>query len=126
MEDNLYAVFSKPPADLPFDEFEAWYEQHAHENIQTPHFVSVQRYRVSPTVIASGVGPRKTDVDPSAVIYRYLAAYRFRGDIADVRADLASRVEGGDIVLPPWFSQVAFSSWSCEPVGGPITRGATS
>ena len=36
--------------------------------------------------------------------------------IADVRADLSSRVQRGDIILPSWFNDVPFSTWNCVPI----------
>lgn len=120
MPDNVYAVFSKPPEGVSWDEYDAWYGFHARENVQTPHFTGVQRYQVEPIVVGTGVGSKRSSVDPGAIRYQHLAVFEFKGEIADVRAHLNSRVEGGDIVLPPWFMQVPFSTWSCKPLGDRI------
>jgi hypothetical protein len=71
-------------------------------------------------VVGTGVGSKRAAVDPDAVRYEHLAVFEFKGDIADVRAHLNGRVEAGEIVLPQWFLQVPFSTWSCKPLGGRI------
>jgi hypothetical protein len=120
MPDNLYAVFSKPPDGVSWEEYDRWYGHHAVENVQSRAFNGVQRYAVNPVVIGSGVGPARSSVDPAAVPYNHLAVFEFRGDIADVRGDLARRVQGGEIVLPNWFDGVPFASWNCVPLGDRI------
>jgi hypothetical protein len=120
MPDNVYAVFSKPPEGVSWGEYNAWYDLHARENVQTPYFTGVQRYQVEPIVVGSGVGSKRSSVDPGAVRYQHLALFEFQGNIADVRAHLNSRVEAGEIVLPEWFMRVPFSTWSCSPLGDRI------
>jgi hypothetical protein len=115
--DNLYAVFSKPPDGVSWDEYNQWYALHAVENVQSQGFNGVQRYAVNPVVIGSGVGPAGSSVDPLAVAYNHLAVFEFEGTIADVRADLARRVHSREIVLPSWFDRVSFASWNCVPLG---------
>ena len=46
MAHNLYLVFSKPPTGVSSEEFHRWYADHAQENIESPRFVSAQRYTV--------------------------------------------------------------------------------
>jgi hypothetical protein len=89
------------------------------ENIRTPGFKSAQRYAVDPVVAGTGAAPSRSSVDPAAlgVRYSYLALYEFEGDLSDVRADLARRVERKDIILPEWFKEISFGSWSCVPIG---------
>lgn len=113
---NLYAVFSKPPENLSWDDYNKWYYDHCRENIRTPGFERVARYRVNPVVVGKGVGPSRAAVDPDTILYNHLAVFEFDGDIADVRADLSQRVQGGDIVLPRWFNDVPFATWNCIPI----------
>jgi hypothetical protein len=115
---NLYVVFSKPPAGLSWEDYDRWYFDHGRENIESPGFKSVQRYRVDPVVVGSGVGPSRAAVDPAMlpVPYNHMAIFEVEGDIADVRADLSRRVAGGDIVLPEWFNDVPFATWSAKPI----------
>jgi hypothetical protein len=123
-DNNLYAVFSKPPDGVSWDEYDRWYHMHCRENVQTPQFVGVQRYGVKPVVIGSGVGPSRSEVDPNAVPYNHLAVFQFRGDstIEEVRSDLSGRVSRGDIVLPEWFNQVPFMTWACNPIDEYVRR----
>jgi hypothetical protein len=113
---NLYVVFSKPPEGLSFDEYNKWYYDHCRENIRTPGFREVSRYQVKPVVHGKGVGPSRAAVDPDTILYNHMAVFEFDGTIEDVRADLSRRVQGGDIVLPPWFNDVPFGTWSAEPI----------
>jgi hypothetical protein len=117
MPDNVYAVMSKPPEGVSWEEYNAWYDLHQRENSRTPYFTGVQRYQIEPVVVGTGVGSKRSAVDPAAIRYEHLALFTFRGEIKDVRAHLNSRVEAGDIVLPPWFMDVPFSTWSCKPLG---------
>ena len=57
MAHNLYLVFSKPPTGVSSDEFHKWYPDHAQENIESPRFVSAQRYEVR-RIVAGSRRPR--------------------------------------------------------------------
>jgi hypothetical protein len=37
------------------------------------------------------------------------------------RTDLTRRIKEGDVVLPDWFKEIKFKSWSCTPEGGLLT-----
>ena len=37
------------------------------------------------------------------------------------RTDLTRRIKEGEVVLPDWFKEIKFKSWSCEPLGGLLT-----
>jgi hypothetical protein len=115
-DNNLYAVFSKPPDGMSWDDYNAWYHRHCRENIQTPGFVGVKRYSIKPVVQGKGVGPSRTQVDPNVIPYNHLAVFQFQGTIEDIRADLSGRVSRGDIVLPEWFNDVPFGTWACSPI----------
>jgi hypothetical protein len=47
--------------------------------------------------------------------------YQYEGEMARWRADLTNRIQTGDVVLPDWFKQIKFTSWSCTPTGGLLT-----
>jgi hypothetical protein len=105
MTHNLYLVFSQRPDDISDDDYHAWYVDHAQENIESPDFVSAQRYRVQEVVAGEHVGPEQ-----------HLALYHYAGPMATWRTDLSRRIETGDVVLPEWFSGIRFSSWSARPL----------
>jgi hypothetical protein len=41
--------------------------------------------------------------------------------MAEWRTDLTRRIQTGDVVLPEWFKQIKFKSWTCTPAGGLLT-----
>lgn len=108
MPHNVYLVFSKPPEGLPDAEYQRWYAAHVRENVETPGFVSAQRYQVS-GVVQSG-----------DVAFSHLAAYEYDGDILELRRHLDSRREAGEIVLPEWFGDIRFGTWTCLPLEGRV------
>jgi hypothetical protein len=110
MTHNLYLVFSKPPAGVSSDEFHEWYADHAQENIESPRFVSAQRYEVRRIVAGAE--------DPS---HEHLAAYEYAGTYDEWRDHLSGRLKSGAIVLPEWFPEIPFESFDCRPVGNRLT-----
>ena len=44
MTNNLYLVFSEKPDHISVEDYHRWYTAHAQENIESPKFVSAQRY----------------------------------------------------------------------------------
>jgi hypothetical protein len=110
MANNLYLVFSQKPDHVATDAYRAWYEHHAQENIESPGFVSAQRYVVREVVASEEVGAEQ-----------HLALYEYEGDMATWRTDLTRRIQTGDVVLPEWFKQITFKSWACRPLGGLLT-----
>jgi hypothetical protein len=107
MADNLYLVLSKPPEGLPAEEYDRWYNLHVRENIVSPGFLSAKRFALEPAA-------------DEPVRYSHLALYEYEGDMSVWRTDLTRRIEAGDVVLPEWFPQIRFSSWSCSPLSGRI------
>ena len=105
MTNNVYLVFSEKPDHISHDDYHAWYARHAQENIQSPGFVSAQRYRVRD---AKG-GPDAPE--------QHLSIYEHEGPVATWRTDLDARIARGEIDLPEWFPQIKFRSWVCEPTG---------
>jgi hypothetical protein len=103
---NLYLVFSKPPEGVSAEEYDRWYDLHVRENIVSPGFVSARRYEAA----------RARDETP----FTHLALYEYEGDLGTWRTDLTRRIESGEIVLPEFFPQITFGSWSAEPLTGRI------
>ena len=107
MSENLYLVLSKPPAGLSAAEYDRWYDLHVRENIVSPGFVSATRYELEPS-------------RDEPVPFSHLALYEYEGDMSVWRTDLTRRIETGDVVLPEWFPEIHFSSWSARPLSGRI------
>ena len=110
MANNLYLVFSEKPDQISMDDYHKWYTAHAQENIESPRFVSAQRYRIQEVVNSEHVGPEQ-----------HLSLYEYAGDMEEWRTDLTRRIKSGDVVLPDWFKQIKFKSWDCTPVGDLLT-----
>jgi hypothetical protein len=110
MTPNLYLVFSRWPDEVGRDEYHRWYVDHAQENIESPGFVSAQRYSVREVVAGQPVGDEQ-----------HLALYTFDGEMSRWRTDLSRRLEAGEVVLPEWFPQIEFKSWVCLPEGERLT-----
>jgi len=110
MADDLYLVFSEPPASVPREEYDRWYAEHLRENLQTPGFHAGRRFALDHTVRQDGADQ-----------FSHLALYETSGSIAELRAALDRRRESGEIVLPEWFGQIRFSSWHCRGVDGPVS-----
>jgi hypothetical protein len=106
MTNNVYLVFSEKPEHISTDEYHAWYTDHAQENIQSPGFVSAQRYRVREVTKGEISGDEQ-----------HLSVYEHEGPMSTWRTDLDARIARGDIQLPDWFKQITFRSWTCEPTG---------
>ena len=102
MPDNLYLVFSKPPAGVSAEEYDRWYDLHVRENIVSPGFLSARRYHVSTA----------RDEPP----FSHLALYEYEGEMQTWRTDLTRRIELREIVLPEWFGEITFGSWDCKPL----------
>jgi hypothetical protein len=107
MRENLYLVLSKPPEGLAPEEYDRWYDLHVRENIVSPGFLSARRFALDPS-------------RDEPVGYSHLALYEYEGDMSVWRGDLTRRIESGDVVLPEWFPQIRFSSWSALPLSDRI------
>ena len=103
-DDNLYLVFSKPPEGVSKEEYDRWYHAHVRENIVSPGFVSARRFALE----SVPQGP--------PIPFSHLALYEYEGSMSTWRTDLTRRIEVGDVVLPEWFPQITFGSWSCTPI----------
>ncbi len=108
MSDDLYLVFSQPPAGVSAADYQRWYDAHLRENLETPGFDAGRRYEIEHTVADGESG------------LSHLAVYETTGSIGELRAALDKRREVGDIVLPEWFGQIRFSSWHARPLDGRV------
>lgn len=106
MSNNLYLVFSQKPSWVTRDDYHDWYVAHAQENIESAGFQTAQRYVVREVQNGRPVGEEQ-----------HLCVYDYDGDMSTWRADLTRRIQSGDIALKEWHHDIAFRSWTCEPVG---------
>lgn len=106
MSTNLYLVYSQKPDWVSRDDYHAWYVDHAQENIESPGFMSAQRYVVREVQNGRTVGGEQ-----------HLCVYEYEGEMNTWRESLTRRIQSGDIVLKDWHHDIAFRSWDCHPVG---------
>jgi hypothetical protein len=125
MSKSVYLVFSKPPDDLPAEEYERWYHHHVRENIVVPGFVSAERLAVQPVISGTRVAPGKFESESGAadgsVPFSHLAMYEYEGSIEQIRAALFERIQSGEAPLPTWFDRIRFATWNCSSIEGRIT-----
>jgi hypothetical protein len=106
MPHDVYLVFSEKPEHISDADYHAWYAHHAQENVESTGFVNAQRYRVREVAAGEPTGPEL-----------HLARYEFEPPMSTWRTDLNGRIERGEVVLPEWFGEITFRSWTCTPVG---------
>ncbi len=106
MTSQLYLVFSERPSHISESQYHEWYAIHAQEHIESPGFLSAQRYRA--------VEMRKNEPGEAD---RPLAVYTFEGPVSAWRADLAARSQRGERTMPDWHREIRFQSWACDPAG---------
>jgi hypothetical protein len=125
--DNLYLVFSKPPDEVSGEEYDRWYDQHVRENIVVPGFLAARRFAVDPVIVGSRTAPRRfapaSGDGGASVAYSHLAMYEFEGDIESLRTALFERIESGETILPEWFDEIRFATWTCTSLGDRIEPG---
>ena len=118
MPKQLYLVFSKRPAGVSEEEYDRWYHHHVRENVEVPGFVAGERFaatlvmsgsRTAPGRFTSDSGPGR--VEPS-LDFGHVAMYEFEGDIDELRQTLFERIESGGTVLPGWFDEIQFMTWT--------------
>jgi len=119
MSKQLLFVLSSPPAGVPAVEYFEWYEAHLDELLEVRGFVSAQRFLVQD--LGSGESPEG---------HSHLAIYEVEGDLADIPANMAEKdlIDRASYVrkkerdpsgppLPSWWDEVAFTAWTCVPLG---------
>jgi hypothetical protein len=114
MPDNVFIVLSKPPADLPEDTFNAWYELHATQILQLPAFVAAERHKLRFVRGTSGNPPD----------FAYSIRYEIEGDFETAWAQLRDAVDNGRMEIPDWFAQVHTEGWHGTPLGERYVKGA--
>lgn len=100
MATNVHFVFSTPPAEVSFDDFDRWYDTHVADILASPGFPAARRYRVD--------GARG---DRPPTMYRHLSLYHVDGDGTQALAELERRVQSGEVPLPEWFGDIRFASF---------------
>ena len=78
MDPNLYFVFSQKPDWVSRDDYHAWYVDHAQENIESPGFLSAQRYVTAEVQNGRAVGSEQ-----------HLCVYQYEGDMKTWRDSLS-------------------------------------
>ena len=118
MQKKLYLVFSRRPAGVAEQEYDRWYHDHVRENVEVPGLVAGQRFaatlvmsgsRTAPGRFTSDSGPGR--VEPS-LDFSHVAIYEFEGGIEELRNALFERIESGETVLPSWFDEIQFMTWT--------------
>jgi hypothetical protein len=122
---QLYLVFSKAPAGVDADEYDRWYHHHVRENVEVPGFVVGQRFAADLVMSGSRVAPGRftSDSDPAdgpTLDFTHVAMYEYEGDLADLRRALFERIDSGVTVLPDWFDEIRFMTWSFVSIDQPV------
>ena len=118
MPSQLYLVFSSPPAGVTVEEYDRWYHHHVRENVEVPGFLASQRFAARLVMSGSRTTPGRfsSDSEPAGVgaslDFSHVAMYEFEGDIAELRRALFERIESGETVLPGWFDEIQFMTWT--------------
>jgi hypothetical protein len=119
---HVHLVFSDPPAGVPDDEYNAWYDEHVKEILSVDGWVSATRYRVDAVVAAESTGG-----------YRYLSCYELNcppeqavanlvaSGMGDAKTYAAGKPEADALPIPNWFDGIRFASWNCSQVGEPTS-----
>ncbi len=96
LPEHVYMNFSRPPAQMSFDEYTEWYDEHQRINIENTETLN-QGWRFR--LIGDGDGREN---GPS-----HLALYELTADMQQMSADLAAATQAGRVSLPDWFSRSA-------------------
>ena len=118
----VHLVFSDPPAGVPDDEYNTWYDEHVKEILSVEGWVTATRYRVDAVVGAESTGG-----------YRYLSLYELdcppehavanlvASGMGDAKTYAESKPAADALPIPEWFDRVRFASWNCSQVSEPTT-----
>jgi hypothetical protein len=107
--DNIYLVFSTPPAEIAMDAFDRWYEQHVRDILAVDGFAAARRFH-----FGAAVG------DTSPTMYAHLSLYVMEGDPRAAMARLDAAVAAGTVPLPEWFGRGRWASFHADGLEGPI------
>jgi hypothetical protein len=102
MPHPVHFVLSIPPASVDESEYDAFYESHVAEILETPGFVEARRYWLGPA------SPERPPVE-----FRHLALYV----LEEPREPLAALAARHDrLTLPLWFGDIRFASYDGRPL----------
>jgi hypothetical protein len=102
---HVYLEFTAPPAEVPDDEFSAWYERHVSEVLAIPGFHGVRRYW-----LAQGVPSRPP------IRFRHLCVYVLGGSAEPGLAERGRRLAGGEMSSESWFADVRVETFAGRPL----------
>lgn len=109
MPDNIYFVFSTPPAEIAMDAFDRWYEQHVRDILTVDGFSAARRFHFDPV---------RGDTSPT--MYAHLSLYAIDGDPRAAMARLDAAVKAGTVPIPDWFERGRWASFHADGLEGPI------
>jgi len=107
--DNIYLVFSTPPAEIAMDAFDRWYEQHVRDILTVEGFRAARRFHFD---VIRG--------DSSPAGYAHLSLYVIDGDAREAMARLAAATQSGQVPIPEWFERGRWASFHADALEGPI------
>ena len=109
MPDDIYFVFSTPPAEIAIDAFDRWYEQHVRDILTIDGFTAARRFHFD-----------AIRGDSSPTMYAHLSLYVIDGDPRAAMARLDAAVASGDVPIPDWFERGRWASFHGDGLEGPI------
>ncbi len=109
MPENVYLVFSEPPARLAADEFDRWYDTHLDEILAVDGYDAARRFELHAAVGTT-----------SPTMYSRLALYGISGEPAETLAGLERAITAGSVDIPEWFGEARFASFVGRALEGPI------
>lgn len=123
MTKYIHLVFSDPPAHVPEDEFNTWYDAHVQEILAVDGWVAATRFRLDAVVAPDDTGRFRflslyeLDVPPEVAVANLAAAGMGN---ADTYVELKG--DGGDdaadpLPLPAWFPDIRFGSYNGTGTG---------
>lgn len=104
MPHYAHLVLSIPPDSIDEATYDAWYERHVAEILETPGFIAARRYWLDP---ASPERPRAE--------LRHFSLYLLEEPDGPIAA-LDTRVGAGELELPDWFDEIRFTAYSGRPL----------
>jgi hypothetical protein len=105
MPDNVYFVFTLPPAGVLDEDFSSWYEEHISEVLEIPGFRAARRYWLSPA------SPNRPPTE-----FRHLGLYVLDGAAEAPVAELGRRLRAGEMTTPSWFPEVRVEAFNGRPL----------
>jgi hypothetical protein len=107
--DNVYLVFSTPPAEIAMDAFDRWYEQHVRDILTVEGFRAARRFHFD---VVRG--------ESSPAGYAHLSVYVVDGDAREAMERLGAATQSGQVPIPEWFERGRWASFHAAGIEGPI------